>query len=336
MSTAPGPPPFAEEDMWPGADHHEHPDRRKLPPGIILGVIVVVLLAVAMIVAMTRPGRGVPPPNTSSSPSSSRTPTPTSTVINTLPPAPGQPQLTLAIDQLEKTYSVSLGVAIAPIARAGEATVAPWYAGSLATGPAWSTSTAPVALAVLRGQRQPEDLDYLLNRAVVESSSAGEDALYTFLGTPTEAASQINKVFRDAADPITTIPDEASVRAGVSAPHQMLWGVRSQAQFAGTLYCMPDSWQLLTKMDDQPSTDRWGLGMLGRTQFLNGFGPEPNGVISVRQMAVATLADGSKVGVSVIAMATDGTFLTSQRALNEVAPLIFALAKGFGGHTCSG
>jgi hypothetical protein len=82
-------------------------------------------------------------------------------------------------------------------------------------------------------------------------------------------------------------------------------------------------------MDEQPAADRWGLGSLPRTQFKSGWGTLANGSLSVRQIAVVLLPDGTRVGVSVAAIPADGSLETAQSALTAVATLIQTEAKDF-------
>lgn len=326
-------PPFAAEDVWPGAPPPGQPRQPPRPGRLRWLLIALAALAVigGVLWSVLAPGGTPVDPIPSPAPSPSPSPTPTPSTPSGQPPALNE--LASVIETIEQTRGVSLGVAIAPIAEPGDSAVPRWQGGTLVTGESWSTGSVPVALAVIRGIRQPEDLDYLLSRAISGSSGAGEDALFTFLGTFEQAAAATDEVFEDAGDATTRVP-RALTRNDVSATAQMMWTASDQAAFAGQLYCMADSWQILTKMDEQEPAEKWGLGTLARTQFKSGSGTQANQTVLVRQMGIVTLADGSRVGVSLLAVAIDGSFQTSRDALTELAPQLVTLTHGFEQYSC--
>ena len=52
-----------------------------------------------------------------------------------------------------------------------------------------------MALAILDQERQPQQRDYMFNKALADDSAAGDEALWAFLGTPEQAASATGTEF---------------------------------------------------------------------------------------------------------------------------------------------
>jgi hypothetical protein len=298
----------------------------------ILGVVMTLILCAAIAYAAGRPidttANAVEQAVESPAPNL----TPSKNAPSNPLPAPEQPALEAAIAALESEYQVSLGVGLAALS-AGEAAMNAWTGGSISTGPAWATIDIPVALAVMAEPKQPNDLNYLLERAIVESSNAGGDALWQFLGDNEQAATKTEDVLRASGD-LTTAVARVSDASTTPLAAQTRWTLGNQSAFAGWLYCSDQAFPLLLKMSERPATGGFGLATLPRTQVKSGWGAEPNGTVSVRQLGVVLLSDGSRVGVSMIAVAGDGSLATAQAALTELATRIAASATGFP-ETCS-
>lgn len=303
----------------------------------LMVVVMGALLTWSITYGATRPqnGRPAPPPLVAANgPSPSSSPSPLlPTATPTPAPAIKLPELDKAIHAIESTRKVSLGVAISPLSPVGRPTTYPYEGGTLRTGEAWSTIDVVLALAVVRESKQPEDLDYLLTRAIVESSPAGDDALWAFLGNDAAAAQKTVNILRSAGDNSTVVP-EGRTRPQYSPYSQTLWSNAAQSQFAAALYCMEDSWPILTRMDDEPVARKWGLSALPRTQSRSGSGPQTNGTILVRQFGAVTLQDGTRVGIGLAAVAVDGTEETAITALDELVAKVYSLAHGFRAGSC--
>ncbi len=300
---------------------------------MLLAALAVILVAALVTYMRAGTRQPAPPPVVPSSASATPIVSPAPSPGPSLPPAPALAQLQQEVRRLEVERSVNLGVAIVPIGRAEEATQAPWQSGTLTTTEAWSTMDVPIAIAVLRSDKQPEDLDYLFSRALLEGSSAGDDALWSFLGSDEVAAARTTAVLRDGVDSTTVIP-VVSPRAGSSGHTQAIWSASDQARFMAGAYCMPDAWPVLTKLGEMPPDRAWGLSRLPRAQAKGGTGVTVAGNEVVRQLGVVTLADGSKVGVSIIAAALDGTALTATKAVDELADELPKMAIGLGTGHC--
>lgn len=295
-----------------------------------LAVLLVVALVGYLRMGSSEPA---PPPVVASSASPTPVVSPTPSPGPSLPPAPALAGLAQEIRRIELEHSVNLGVAIAPIGQAEQVTQSPWQSGTLTTTEAWSTMDVPIAIAVFRSDKQPEDLDYLFSRALLEGSSAGDDALWSFLGSDEMAAAKTTAVLRDGGDYNTVVP-VASPRQGSSGHTQAIWSTSDQARFMAGAYCMPDAWPVLTKLGEMSPDRGWGLSRLTRAQAKGGTGVTVAGNELVRQMGVITLGDGSKVGVSIIAAALDGTAQTATTAVNELANGLPTKAIGLGTGHC--
>lgn len=312
------------------------PPRQSWLARIPIWALVIMLgaaLTGAIAYAATRPqnGRPAPPPPVASS-GSRPSATPSASTLPTADPAsaPSLPELEAAVAEIEARHWVNLGVAIAPLSPVGQARMAAYEAGTIRNGEAWATIDIAIALAVKREPKQPEDLNYLLNRAIIESSPAADDALWSFLGSAEDASDKVEAILREAGD-VTTVVRSTSSDPQVPAYATSLWSNREQARFGAAIYCMPGTWTVMNRMDDQPAADRWGLGRLPRTQFKGGSGTQPNGTVLLRQFGAVTLGDGSRVGVGLAAVARSGGESAAKEAANELADALYNHATGFAG-----
>jgi hypothetical protein len=299
---------------------------QRAPARLVAIVMVVILAGVISYAASRGAGTYIPPEQTQTTESANSSATPGPILVQSPEPAPDLPALRAAVGQLEQKYQVSLGVAIAA-ASDRDVKMNAWYAGTLSTGVAWATIDVPVAMAVLNEPSLPADVDYLMTKALSDSSGAGDDALWQLLGDNEEAATKTTQTLRQLGDVATQVPSSTDTNLPVYTQTQ--WTLANQASFAAQLYCSPASWQVLTKMSQQPDSDKWGLGSLKRTDFKSGWGNLPNGSLSVRQLGIVLTADQTRVGVSVAAIPNDGNLATAQAALTDLAGLIQQDAIGF-------
>lgn len=101
-----------------------------------------------------------------------------------LTPAPDLPELDAQIAAIEAKYNVTLGITITSVAGVYQRQQATWYGGMLRGGDALATIDVPMAVAILDQERQPQQRDYMFNKALADDSAAGDEALWAFLGTP--------------------------------------------------------------------------------------------------------------------------------------------------------
>jgi len=289
-------------------------------PFWVLATTAVVVLAVVVAYAASRPQSWRPPiqiPQT-------RTPTPTPEPPPPPPaPAPDEPELVAGIASIEAQYQVSIGLAIAPIASPGRVTMQPWVGGSRSTSLAWQTIDVPVAMAVASDPNQPQDLDYLLRTSLTANSAAGDEALWQFLGAPQDAVDKTTTILAATGDTTTALP-AASATETSRVFTEVWWRHADAAQFMGGLFCMSPSWSVVYHLSPGSALDGIGLASLPNSLVRTGSGDEValySGT-TVRQVGILALDDGARVGVSLSAAASDGTADTANQAMTAVASLL--------------
>ena len=303
---------------------------RRLPLRVLaIAMLLVLATVVVYAAAQTQPSRP--------GPQVTRTPRPVPTSPSPPPPAPpALDDLRAAIAAVEAQYHTSLGVGIAPVAAPGSPSMAPWQGGTLTTALAWQTIDIAIGQAVTEDPRQPQDLTYLLDRAITQGSPAGDVALWQYLGTADQAASKTETVLQTGGDWTTTLSDGALPDGqSFSVFTDIWWTLADAAQFMGGFYCMPHSWPVLTHLSTKATSpdDAFGLAALGTARVKTGYGISPGSLVngtSVRQAGLLILSNGSRAGVSLAALADDGSLATAQAALTAVAALLPA-ATSLGG-----
>jgi hypothetical protein len=297
---------------------------------ILIAVMVVSLFGLIWYAA-SRPSNSRPAPPVIST---STLPTATHGTDGLQAVPPDQPELAQTIAFLESKYLVSLGVAIAPISIPGRANMYPWHAGTLATGLAWDTTDIAIAVAVLREPKKPEDPEYLLNRALHESSPAGDMALWQFLGVPEEAAAKTMAILAEYGDPDTEVPAGSTDSANPDLPPytQTRWALANQAAFAGAMYCSEPGQQALKHLTLLHRDYTYGLALLPGSAVKSGQGVELGGATSIRQVGIVSPPGGVPYAVSIQVVAVDGTADTAKAALNELAPAVLAFTSGIEGY----
>jgi hypothetical protein len=193
--------------------------------------------------------------------------------------------------------------------------------GSWRTGAGWSTVKVPLALAaVAKAQGQPDsDVQRLIRRSVTASDNAAAEQLWSSLGAPRVAASQVQAVLRSGRDAQTVVQSQR-VRPGFSAFGQTRWSLAGQATFVAALPCLRYSHDVLTLMGEVESDQRWGMGAVGLpAQFKGGWGPGPGGGYLVRQMGLVTLPNGSRIALAIASEPADGRFDSGTANLTALA-----------------
>jgi len=296
-----------------------------------LATIVIVVLAVIVGYASSRPQSWLPPVTITQT----KTPTPTPEPTPTPPaPAPDQPELAASIDAIQAQYRTMIGLAVAPIASPGNVTTQPWTGGALTTALAWQTIDVPVAMAVASDPNQPQNLDYLVKTSISDNSPAGDEALWQFLGTPQDAVEKTTAVLAVTGDTTTTLPSAPSTD-GSRVFTDVWWRHADAAQFMGSLFCMTPSWPVVYHLTPGNPASGVGLASLPNSLVRTGSG-DVSGLFSgttVRQVGILTLDNGARVGVSMSAAADDGTADTANQAMTAVAALLPTLT-GYTATTC--
>jgi hypothetical protein len=227
-----------------------------------------------------------------------------------------------------------VAIAVTGVADVGKQYTDIWQAGDLGTTPAWGTMDIPIALALLRQQTLPQELSYMLTKAITESTPSADDALYSFLGSDAQAAAATTAVLREFGDPVTTVPDK-STRTGYSAFTQTPWPVASQARLAAQLYCSPPDWRIVSKMQYLDADHSWGMGRIAHAYYKTSSGPDDQGRTVLRQVAIVPTSDGQRVGVGLAVIADDGQQETAQEAANALAGTVYFDAVGFDAGRCA-
>jgi hypothetical protein len=208
--------------------------------------------------------------------------------------------------------------------------------GDLSGGAGWSTMKIPVAIAAViqaNGHPSQATLGYM-RLAITESDNNAAMALWSGLGSPTEAAEQTQAVLRQGGDTTTIVPSQV-LRPGYTPFGQSNWSLTAQATFAASLPCMANTSQVLDLMGQITSSQRWGIGTLANTvAFKGGWGPGTDGAYLVRQMAVVHLGDGTRIGLALAARPADGSFDTGVRDLNAMARWVAANIRSGGTNRC--
>jgi len=289
-------------------------------PTWVLATVVIVVLVIVVGYAASRPQSWRPPIQIIPT----KTPTPTPEPTPAAPAAPpDQPELAAAIDSIQAEYRTMIGLAIAPIAAPGDVTMLPWTGGALTTSLAWQTIDVPVAMAVAGDAKQPQNLDYLMKTAISQSSPAGEEALWQFLGTPQDAVDKTTAVLAATGDTTTVLPSAPSTD-GSRVFTSVWWREADVAQFMGVFFCMTPSWPVVYHLAPGGPMNGYGLASLPNSLVRTGSG-DVAGLYSgttVRQIGIVTLNNGARVGVSMSAAANDGTQATASQAMTAVAALI--------------
>jgi hypothetical protein len=246
----------------------------------------------------------------------SATPRASRTTTVPSPPAGDPAALRVSFDRLAAQLSGSEGVAFTSV---GGTAITQF--GSWRTGVGWSTVKVPLAVAaVAKAKGRPDaGLRALMRRAITASDNAAAEQLWSSLGPPQTAASQVQAELRSAGDGQTRVQSQR-VRAGFTAFGQTTWSLANQAKFAAALPCIRYSNDVIALMGAVESGQRWGIGAAGRpAQFKGGWGPGTGGGYLVRQMGIVTLANGSRIGLAVASEPADGSFGTGTANVTALA-----------------
>lgn len=295
------------------------------PSGVLIASIVLVLVTTIAFGA-TRPNTGNPPaPGASASPLSSPRFEPR-TSPPALLPAPELPDLLAEIERIERKYDALAGVALSQSAQPLGAGQDVWLGGHLRSGDALATIDVAMALAVLAEPRQPQQRDYIFNRALVDGSAAGDDALWAFLGDAEEAAAKTTRLLRTHGDWRTQVSSASDSHP--DAPYLATqWTLAEQARFAGTLYCGGYEIRPVLSLLDRPTDDAWGLQVVPLAYAKGAVGEAANGDTVVRQFGLLPLAGGHSAGIAVL-VSGDIEPDEGRSAVTELVAAVGRLAAG--------
>ncbi|MFC9355172.1 hypothetical protein ACFTZB_01115 [Rhodococcus sp. NPDC057014] len=238
----------------------------------------------------------------------------TTPLVPAAPPAAAGQGPLAGFDALAAQLGGDTGIALAPVG-GGQSIVA----GTLQTGPAWSTIKVPLAIAALTAPGGSGQLTSAA-QAVTASDNAAADQLWDSLGAPPVAATQVQAVLQSFGDPATVV-ESRKTRPEYSAFGQTVWSLAAQTQFASFLPCHTEAAQVLGYMDDIAGDQRWGLGTLPNTSFKGGWGPDEQGRYLARQFGIISTGSG-QLAVAIAAEAPSGSFNDATAMLTQIAQWI--------------
>lgn len=220
------------------------------------------------------------------------------------------------VSGLERKHRAHISVALLPVGSTGT----PWTAGTFRTGPAWSTSKVPLAIAAQRKYPKGPLTAARMRAAITASDNAAAEAMWRSLGTPSRAAAATTRVIRDGGDRTTTVP-AVRKRRGYTIFGQTAWTPANQVRFAASLPCRRDARTTLQLMSQVRADQRWGLGTIRGARFKGGWGPQTNGRYVVRQVGVVTV-QGQKLGV--VVAVSDVSFATGTKITTQLSRQVAA------------
>lgn len=225
---------------------------------------------------------------------------------------PGAPaEVAASFEEATRGLGV-VGVAYAVVGRGGLIrTLGTWR-----TGPAWSTSKVPVAIAA--GRHPTGETQQLIQAALTRSDNAAAEALWANLGGGETAAALVDDQLRRLGDDETRV-QASRVRPPFTPFGQTMWSLEAQVRVAAALSCSPDRTDraILATMGKVVPEQHWGLGRFDGAAFKGGWGPNPAGRYLVRQFGLIKL-NGVTLAVAMAVEPSSGSFASGTTALGVV------------------
>lgn len=233
------------------------------------------------------------------------------------PPAPAPEAaaanpLKASFGELAGSIPATVGIAFAPVGGDPVSTLGAW-----STGVAWSTIKVPLAIAALRVDR--DTAQPLVVKAITQSDNAAAEQLWSQLGSPDQAAPQVQNILREGGDATTTV-ESRRLRPPFTAFGQTQWTLGLQARFAAHLPCLADAGPIVELMRQLIPEQRWGLAAAGAAAK-GGWGPGRAEGYLVRQFGIVP-TDSGAVGVALAADAS--TFDAGRDAVERMAQWVIA------------
>ena len=238
---------------------------------------------------------------------------------------PSNDVLSASFDELAQQVSADIGLAYAPLDHPELAN----SLGSWSSGPAWSTSKVPLALALLR---DGGSVTSIMRSAVTASDNAAAESMWEQLGGGAVAARKVQAVLAEAGDPLTVVPSERR-RSGFSVFGQTDWSVADQARFLAHVACDPAAAPVTDLMGEIVPGQQWGIGAIDGAYFKGGWGPGTDGLYLVRQLGVVPTRTG-QVAVAIAAVADSGGFGDGTAVLGRLAGWLQDHLDELGGGRC--
>ncbi len=261
----------------------------------------------------------------------SQTPVPTKYVTQGSRPTTYQD----SFNALARKIPGNVGLAYVPLGKGGKVQ----SYGKITTGPAWSTSKIPVAIAYeTEVNDSPTGSGVAdLKRAITESNNDAANALWANLGSNAIAAQKTQAVLRAGGDSNSIVPSQWSNRAGVATIFgQTEWSLADQARFVASLPCMPHADKVVSLMGQITAGQRWGIGATDAevsSAFKDGWSSNGPGQLT-RQMAIVHTPSGEDYALTMATTPTNENFATGQRNITALANWAVSTIHGVPKGTC--
>lgn len=222
--------------------------------------------------------------------------------------------------RLERELGNPAGVSFGPLDGSGQTTL-----GSLRTGPAWSTSKVPVAVAVLN---EGGSSGSAMTAAITQSDNRSAESLWASLGSPKAAGAKVDQVFRDAGDERTDTQTEV-VRPPFTAFGQTIWSIAQQQRMARYVACNKSAAPVYRLMGRVVPDQSWGLAVVdAKAHIKGGWGPTTSDGYLVRQLGVMRAEGGGKVAVAMIVDTAASDLKVGATQLSRIAEWVSENSTG--------
>lgn len=236
---------------------------------------------------------------------------------------PASPTSPADLDSLGERLGAQVGGTI------GRPGAEPLVAGSLQSGPAWSTIKVPITLEVideaggtagLSSARQSE-IAAALTASDNEAAAALFEGLVSRNGSIAAASEAVTQTMREAGDPETVVSTQG--RGTFSSYGQTEWTLPAQHAFmsglVGGCVSTEDARSLVLGQMRSVTSDTWGLGSVGAPAlWKGGWGPGLDGRYLVRQMGAVEISGVQHV-VTLAVIPDSGDFGAAQSDATAVA-----------------
>ncbi|KQB83916.1 hypothetical protein [Corynebacterium oculi] len=197
--------------------------------------------------------------------------------------------------------------------RAGLAVVSEgrvYSAGDPGQGAAWSTIKVPIAIAAYRAGTADDDV---ARAAITYSDNDASVDLWNSLGDNQEAGAAVQEVLSLTGDPTDVARQWGHSGARVSFG-EVSWPLSGQALFASKVQCVEGAEPVVELMGEISEEHKYGLGLLHGSVFKGGWGPDDDGVFTMRQLGVA-----EGVGIAMYVHPEDETESEGRAILDDMA-----------------
>ncbi|KQB86462.1 hypothetical protein Clow_01386 [Corynebacterium lowii] len=184
-----------------------------------------------------------------------------------------------------------------------------YSAGDPGHSAAWSTIKVPIAIAAYQEGTADDDT---ARAAITYSDNDASVELWDSLGSSTEASAAVQKVLSQAGDP-TDVARQWGHSSNVSFG-EVSWPLSGQALFASHLACIDSADPVVELMGEISEEHKYGLGLLEGSAFKGGWGPDDDGVFTMRQLGTV-----EGVGIAMYVHPQDDQESEGRAMLDDIA-----------------